>query len=130
MQPLDHYDATPLDFDSKRALQPGETLELQAVAVELLIPRLIRVPHELCLNFELVDVFVNGRSQYNEPGPIPCEIFSDASVGPELGLDTCEPGEAVVLKVRNTTSCPMAFRARIYAEAIDSVYWDERKGVR
>jgi hypothetical protein len=126
---LSHYDALPLDFDSLRPVGAGETLCVQAKAAELLVPRLLRIPHELVCDFELVDILVRGQSQYQEPGVIPCDVFSDLRVGVELALDPCERNDLVVLRVRNTSARALVFRARLYACAIDAVYWDAGRGM-
>jgi hypothetical protein len=127
---LSRYDAPPLDFDSGRLVQAGETLDVEAKATLLLVPRLLQIPGALVGDFELVDILVSGRSQYQEPGAIPCEVFSDRAAGVEIALDTCEPFDPVVLRVRNRSAQPRVFRARLYACAIETVYWDTRRGVQ
>lgn len=117
----------PPNWDKSRELPLGipttNFLANQSLAIEVRpnVPyrsRRLYVPSTIGVNFLLTDVKVGANSQNMGSGPIPCEIFSEVSVGNNMLLDTCELGQTITLFLQNTTGAAQTFNGNFLGAAV------------
>jgi hypothetical protein len=110
----------PVGFESAAGIAAAGTATLEVKPQVYYRGERLAVAASIATNFDLTDIKVGKDSQLAVSGNMPCECFSNVSVGVRMILDTAEPGIVIDLFIINTTAATTStFRAVLFGTIID-----------
>jgi hypothetical protein len=110
----------PIGFESSTGIAAGGAATVEVKPQVYYRGERLAVAASIAAGFDLTDIKVGKDSQLAASGNLPCECFSNVSVGVRMMLDTAEPGIVIDLLVVNTTAAStLTFKAVLYGTVID-----------
>jgi hypothetical protein len=114
-----HAREFPIGFSSDTPILALQDDEIEQKPQVLFRGERLAVPNSIVANFDIEDIKVGKDSQLASPGNMPCECFSNLSVGVRMQLDTAEPGITITLFILNTQNEGQVFKSVLYGTVLE-----------
>jgi hypothetical protein len=108
----------PLGVDSGVDIAAGATADIEIRPQLHFRPERLVVAGGIAGSFSIVDIRVGTDSMMPSATAVPAEIFVPGAEDVDLTLRTCNPGQSIVVTVRNTSGAAARFRAGFLGTAL------------